>query len=79
MRFWRECARRRVIREAFQVSLLVGTALNLINHPGLLTGHALTLHGVGELALNYLVPFAVSSHGQATAALRSDQEGIRAD
>lgn len=79
MSLWRECARRRVVREALKVSLVVGTALNLINHLGLLTGDALTLHAVGELALNYLVPFAVSSHGQATALVRSDRDGIRAD
>lgn len=76
----RECFRRRVVLEALKVSLVVGTVLNLINHFGLLSGHGLTMKGLGEVLLNYAVPFAVSSHGQAAASVREGTpvEDVRA-
>ena len=54
-----------VLRNAIKVSLVVGTCLNLINHGGTI------YHGGapewGKLALNYAVPFMVSSYSAARA------------
>jgi len=71
MEWLRACSRRRVVFEALRVSLVVGTALNLINHFGLLSSNGWTLKGLGAVLLNYVVPFAVSSHGQAAASVRA--------
>jgi hypothetical protein len=55
-------------RRAVSVALVVGTVLNLINQ-----GDAI-LHGGpvnwGKLALTYLVPYAVSTHGAVAARMR---------
>jgi hypothetical protein len=52
---------------AFWVALVVGTVLNLINQgDAILGGHALNW---AKLALTYLVPYAVSTHGAVSASL----------
>jgi hypothetical protein len=58
-----------VPRRAFWVALVVGTILNLINQgDAILAGASVS---VGKLALTYLVPFLVSTHGAVTARLRA--------
>lgn len=47
-------------RTALRVALVVGTALNLINQGDVLWGNATV--SWPHMALNYLVPYLVSSH-----------------
>lgn len=49
---------------AIKVSLVVGTILNLINHFDLLLGTPLTQMTLIQVALTYVVPYCVSTHGQ---------------
>ena len=64
-------ARQGVFRRALVVALVVGTVLNLINQGDRL------LSGQGpdwlKLALTYLVPFVVSSHGALTVLLKAQK------
>lgn len=61
--------RRHVALAALKVSLVVGTILNLVNQGDrLLNGEALKW---GQIALNYFVPYCVSSYSAARAVLRS--------
>ncbi len=59
----------RTVRRAQRVALVVGTVLNLINHYDLLFGAALTGSLAIQLALTYLVPYVVSTHGQVSSHL----------
>ena len=56
-----------VPRRAFWVALVVGTILNLINQGDALLGHLPV--SWAKVALTYLVPFAVSTHGAVSARL----------
>lgn len=57
--------RPRILRNAFKVSLVVGTLLNLINHgERLLAGNGLLW---GYAFMNYLVPFCVATCSGARA------------
>jgi hypothetical protein len=58
------CLEPNVVRLALKVALVVGTILNVINHFDLLTGAALTRTAVLQIALTYVVPYCVSTHGQ---------------
>ena len=52
-----------IVQSAGKVSLVVGTALNAINNgPQLFSGDAIS---VWKVALNYLVPFLVSTYSGA--------------
>lgn len=63
------CVRREIVKRAGAVALVVGSLLALINHPDLLFGlPALTPERLAQVALTYLVPYAVSTHGQVSAA-----------
>jgi hypothetical protein len=63
------CVRREIVKRAGAVALLVGSLLALINHPDLLFGLApVTPERLAQVALTYLVPYAVSTHGQVSAA-----------
>ncbi|AYH41917.1 nitrate/nitrite transporter NrtS [Azoarcus sp. DN11] len=53
-----------VIRRAARVAAVVGTALNLINHYGVLLAPGVTPEVMLQMALTYLVPYLVSTHGQ---------------
>lgn len=53
-----------MIALAIKVSLVVGTILNLINHFELLLGAPLTQMTLIQVALTYIVPYCVSTHGQ---------------
>jgi hypothetical protein len=56
-----------VVRRAIKVALVVGTALTLINQGDrLIAGMA---PGWIKMALTYLVPYCVSTHGAVTAML----------
>ncbi|GAB4178368.1 MAG: hypothetical protein OHK0026_02730 [Rhodocyclaceae bacterium] len=64
-RFFRVMASPRIVGNALRVSLVVGTVLNLINQGEyLMAGSGLML---GNVALNYLVPFCVSAWSGARA------------
>jgi len=57
-----------VPRRAFWVALFVGTVLNLINQGDVLWNGAHV--SWAKLALTYLVPFAVSTHGAVSARMQ---------
>jgi hypothetical protein len=61
---WQRCKDRRVITLALKVALVVGTILNVINHFDLLLGAPLTRMTAIQVALTYVVPYCVSTHGQ---------------
>jgi len=61
------CAVDGIPRRALYVALLVGTVLNLINQgDALVSGKPLDWL---KLALTFLVPYCVSTHGAVTAKL----------
>lgn len=67
-RFLRVACRRPIVRNAVQVSLVVGTILNLINQGGAwLDGAHVSW---GHLLLNYLVPYGVATFSAARTELR---------
>jgi len=55
---------RHVMWRALKVALIVGTLLNIINHFDLFYGERLNLQTVIQIALTYIVPYFVSTHGQ---------------
>lgn len=55
-----------VLKRAVRVALVVGTALNAINHYELALGDRPTAGVIAQISLTYLVPFLVSVHGQMT-------------
>jgi hypothetical protein len=61
---WQRCRDPRVIALALKVALVVGTILNIINHFDLLVGAPLTRMTMIQIALTYVVPYCVSTHGQ---------------
>ena len=61
---WQRCKDPRVIALAVKVALVVGTILNVINHFDLLLGAPLTQMTAIQVALTYIVPYCVSTHGQ---------------
>lgn len=55
-------------KRALTVALIVGTILNLINQgDALVTGAAVNWF---KVALTYMVPYCVNTHGAVTVALR---------
>jgi hypothetical protein len=56
-----------ILRRALTVALIVGTVLNLINQGDVVFGHA-PVNWL-KLALTYVVPFFVSTHGAVSARL----------
>jgi hypothetical protein len=56
---------------AVRVSLVVGTVLNLINNYDVLVGAGLDAESSLKIALTYLVPHFVSTHGQVTAVIHA--------
>ena len=69
-RYWRLATRDGVARRALGVAVGVGTILNLINQgDALLAGGAVHY---GKLALTYIVPFIVSTHGAVSARSRAE-------
>lgn len=68
----RAAGRPAAIGAAFRVALVVGTILNAINQGGrVLDGLPLSWFHV---ALNYLVPYCVSSYSAARSDIRNDKE-----
>ena len=64
-RFFILARKPEVVARAFKVALIVGTALTLINQGDrLIAGMA---PGWIKMALTYLVPYCVSTHGAVTA------------
>ena len=62
--FWKRARDPRVVSLAIRVALVVGTILNLINQFDLLLGAPLTRTTLVQMALTYVVPYCVSTHGQ---------------
>ena len=58
------CCEPATISLALRVALIVGTVLNLINHFDVLFGAPLTWAVEAQIALTYVVPYLVSTHGQ---------------
>ena len=58
------CCEPATISLAVRVALIVGTLLNLINHFDVLFGAPLTRAVAAQIALTYVVPYLVSTHGQ---------------
>ncbi|MBI3375366.1 MAG: nitrate/nitrite transporter NrtS [Betaproteobacteria bacterium] len=54
-----------VVSRAGSVALIVGSMLNVINHYDLLLGSPLTAQILIQMGLTYIVPYCVSTHGQA--------------
>ncbi len=54
---------------AIRVALVVGTLLLIINHGGALLNHEMSGDRWISAVLTYLVPFAVSIHGQSTCQI----------
>lgn len=59
-----------VTRRAGKVAIVVGTALNLINHYGVLIGESVLAGVAAQMVLTYVVPYFVSTHGQVTSNVR---------
>ncbi len=64
------------VRRAQRVALVVGTVLNLINHYDLMFGVAMTSSIAIQIALTYLVPYMVSTHGQISGHLDNARRSI---
>ena len=62
-------AQRRILLTACKVALAVGTVLNLINQGDALWGQQ--SFSAGQLLLNYVVPFLVSSYSAARYAAQA--------
>lgn len=58
------CLAQATVSMALRVSLVIGTVLNLINHFDILLGAPLTTTTGVQMALTYVVPYCVSTHGQ---------------
>lgn len=63
--------RRPIVIAACKVSLVVGTMLNAINQGDRLIGGLAVAWG--QITMNYLVPWCVSSYSAARAVLRSTE------
>jgi hypothetical protein len=64
------------VRRAQRVALVVGTVLNLINHYDLLFGAVMTGSIAIQIALTYLVPYVVSTHGQVCTHLDNARRSV---
>lgn len=58
------CLAPATVSMALRVSLAIGTLLNLINHFDVLLGAPLSATNGVQIALTYVVPYCVSTHGQ---------------
>ncbi|GIW56937.1 MAG: hypothetical protein KatS3mg082_3341 [Nitrospiraceae bacterium] len=65
-----DCLEPWVIKRSAAVAAVVGTALNLIHHYDALLGGGLTADVLVRVALTYLIPYLVSTHGQITGCAR---------
>ena len=61
---WRRVRDPKVAGLALRVALFVGTVLNLIHHFDVFLGAPLTSTTLVQIALTYVVPYCVSTHGQ---------------
>lgn len=66
------CISDGVPRCSFNVALVVGAALNLINQGDALLGH--TNISWPKIVLTFLVPYGVSTYGAVAARLRHEQK-----
>ncbi len=57
-----------VLIKSLQISLIVGTALVLINHYGIIFGDRITKSRFIQILMCFAVPFGVSLYSQLSAA-----------
>jgi type IV secretory pathway TrbF-like protein len=72
-----QCLHPRIVNRALGVALVVGTVLNLINHYDLILGAVLSSSTVIQMALTYLVPYIVSTHGQVSSHFDNFRKGVQ--
>jgi len=65
--FFGACFRTETVKRALYVALVVGTALNLINHYDVVLGGSVSPGRIVQMVLTYIVPYLVSTHGQVSA------------
>lgn len=65
--FWTYCVSGGVPRRSFNVALIVGTILNLINQGDALLGDGEV--SIIKLALTFLVPYCVATYGAVSLRL----------
>ena len=63
----------RIVRAAVKVAMVVGTILNVINNGEQIWTHQVV--NIWPIAMNYLVPFCVSSYSAARNELQRSIEG----
>lgn len=63
----------RIVRAAIKVAVIVGTILNVINNGEQIWSHQVI--SIWPIAMNYLVPFCVSSYSAARNELQRAIEG----
>ncbi len=71
--FLRHLVSRTTVLRACGVASIVAPVLLVLNHAELLLGDPLSLTVLRKLALNFLVPYAVSSYSSARAASAAAQ------
>ena len=72
-RFLHCCVSDGIPQCSFNVALVVGTLLNIINQGDALIG--LATISWPKIALTYLVPYCVSTYGAVVARLRHERRG----
>ena len=63
--FLRNCAKKKSLRRAIRVGLIVGTLLALINHYDMFRSGSYEQVRIFQILLTYLVPFSVSLYSSA--------------
>ena len=71
--FARHAAERSCVLRSLKVSLVVGTVLALINHYDLVVGANITVSGLAQILLSYVVPFSVSTFSSASQAMSTEE------
>lgn len=66
----RVCLLRSTLRRTVRIALVVGTVLSLVNQSNRIFGGTMTAMVWAKVALNYVVPFCVSSVGFLSATRR---------
>jgi hypothetical protein len=74
-RFARAFVSRRVVLQACKVACVVSPTLVLLNHAELVLSRPFSLAVLRRLALNFLVPYLVSSYSMARVAAQDATHG----
>lgn len=70
--FLRHASARQTVRRACGVASVVSPLLLLVNHLDLVLTRPLSLEVLRRLAMNFVVPYLVSSYSSARAALAAE-------